>query len=83
MKDMLTKVALVTTMALTSVSANAEFIKGDWKVEGEQLSAVDTDTSLEWLSLSVTRGQGFSYVNYVLQAHMLVGDYQLAMKSSR
>lgn len=53
-------------MDLTSISANAEFIKGDWKVEGEQLTAVDTQTGIEWLSLEVTIGQSYSYVNYVL-----------------
>lgn len=66
MKHVLTKIALVTTMALTSVSANAEFIKGDWKVEGDQLTAVDTQTGIEWLSLEVTQGQSYTYVNYVL-----------------
>jgi hypothetical protein len=62
----LKKIALASILALSSVAANAEFIKGDWKVVGDNLSVVNTETGLEWLSLTQTDGLSISEVSNLL-----------------
>jgi len=41
---------------LLPLSANAEIIAGDWKVEGDGLAVVDLDEGKEWLKLNQTSG---------------------------
>ncbi len=58
------KKALLTAALLvgTSGMAQAEFIKGDWSTVGDQLSVVDTETGIEWLSLTQTVGMSIDEV---------------------
>jgi len=37
---------------LLPLSANAEIVAGDWKVEGDGLAVVDLDEGKEWLKLN-------------------------------
>lgn len=52
----LNKIVLASILALSSVSSNAEFIKGDWKNAGDNLSVVDSESGIEWLNLNQTIG---------------------------
>jgi hypothetical protein len=38
-------------------SAHAEFVIGDYLTEGDQLTVIDTKSSVEWLNISLTKGQ--------------------------
>jgi hypothetical protein len=58
----LKKIALISVLALSSVAANAEFIKGDWETVNDNLSVIDTETGIEWLSLTETGGMSFNQV---------------------
>ncbi len=39
--------------------AQAEFIFGDYLTEGDNLTVIDTDTSLSWLNLTITQGDSY------------------------
>ena len=45
----LTKLLAVSIIVMASMSANAEFVKGDWEIAGDASSLTDTDTGIEWL----------------------------------
>jgi hypothetical protein len=63
----LVKIALVSALALSSIGANAEFIKGDWKTVGDNLSVVDIESGVEWLSLGQTDSMSINQVQGLLE----------------
>tara|TARA_Y100001973_G_scaffold90104_1_gene137226 strand:+ start:525 stop:1247 length:723 start_codon:yes stop_codon:yes gene_type:complete len=62
------KILLACVFTFVSLGANAEFVAGDWKVEGDGLVTADLDTGIEWLSLTETRGMSFNQVSTLLSA---------------
>jgi len=54
---------------LMAGQAHAEFVKMDWKTEGDSLAVIDTDTNLEWMSLTQTDGMSIAEV----QAELALG----------
>lgn len=54
-------------MAIASLGANAGFIKGDLNSVGDQLSAVDTETGIEWINLTQTKGMSINQVQGLLE----------------
>ena len=62
------KIALISALALSSIAANAEFIKGDWKTAGDSLSVVDSETGIEWLNLAQTDGMSINQVQSQLDS---------------
>lgn len=52
--------ALVLSLGLSG-AANAEFVSTDWKVDGDNLATLDSNSGLEWLDLGYTRGLSESY----------------------
>lgn len=47
---------ILTAGLLFSAAASAEFVETDRLVEGDAQATLDTETGLEWLDVSVTRG---------------------------
>lgn len=47
---------ILTAGLLFSAAASAEFVETDRLVEGDAQATLDTETGLEWLDISVTRG---------------------------
>jgi hypothetical protein len=45
----------LSAIALASMSANAEIITTDWKVEGDNGTVLDTNTNITWMQLTNTR----------------------------
>jgi hypothetical protein len=62
----LKKIALVSALTLSSISAQAEFIKTDWKAVGDNLASVDTDTGIEWMTLTETSNMSYLQVEALL-----------------
>jgi hypothetical protein len=54
---LLSKIFAVSAIALASMSANAEIITTDWKVEGDNGTVLDTNTNITWMQLTNTRHQ--------------------------
>tara|TARA_Y100000310_G_scaffold149818_1_gene149201 strand:+ start:11410 stop:12111 length:702 start_codon:yes stop_codon:yes gene_type:complete len=71
MKQLPLKIFLTSLLSLASISANAEFIKGDWLHENDNLSFVDTETGLEWLSLRKTIGMSIDEVKGKLDSQFV------------
>lgn len=64
---MIKKALLVTALSLGfSGFAQAEFVQGDWLVEGDNLSTLDTRTGKEWLRLTETAGMTLDEVTSAL-----------------
>jgi hypothetical protein len=55
-------------MVLASAGASAELIKGDWKSVNDNLSVVDTETGVEWLSLTQTHGMSLNQAETLLNS---------------
>jgi len=53
---------------LLPLSANAEIIAGDWKVEGDGLAVVDLDEGKEWLKLNQTSGMTMEQISSMMGA---------------
>jgi hypothetical protein len=51
---LISKIFAVSSIALASISANAELISTDWKTSGDSLATLDESTGLEWLDLTQT-----------------------------
>ena len=47
-------------MIAASLPSQAELISSDYLSEGDSLAALDTETGLEWLSLSETNGMSIN-----------------------
>ena len=60
---------LCATAALP-LAAQAELIAIDWKTAGDQLLVKDSDSGLQWLRVSFTRGQSFDAVTARLQSDL-------------
>jgi hypothetical protein len=58
----LKKIALVSALAISSISAHAELISGDWKNTGDGLSVLDTVSGKEWIKLTETDGMSVAFV---------------------
>lgn len=63
-KNILT--TLVVLGSLLAAPSYAAFVKGDWKTQGDNLSATDVETGLEWLSFTETSGMSYSDVSNLL-----------------
>ncbi len=60
---MFKKIALAASLLFgLSGVAHAEFVFTDWKMEGDNLGIVDTDTGVEWLKFSETGGKTINQV---------------------
>lgn len=59
---MITKNKILTSLAilLASTSASAELISSDWLAGGDNRVVLDTETGIEWLDMSETRGMDIS-----------------------
>ncbi|WP_281559485.1 PEP-CTERM sorting domain-containing protein [Thalassomonas sp. RHCl1] len=55
-------IALVTTLALTSLTAHAGIITSDWQTAGDNKVSIDTSTGLEWLKITETRSYTFDSI---------------------
>jgi hypothetical protein len=66
------KVIALATLAACSMGANASIIDSSLFVEGDNRATLDTDTGLEWLKLSETKG--YSY-NEILQEIAYGGEF--------
>lgn len=60
--NLMKKISVATLLTVISLGANANFIKGDWLSIGDNLSVVDTDTGIEWLSVDQTNGKSIATV---------------------
>lgn len=54
--NIIKKIGILLLFGLMTTVVNAGIIKGDWKVSGDNLSLADTETGIEWLSLTETDG---------------------------
>lgn len=61
------RMTLAGIIMLASTGVNAELIKGDWKVANDNLSIIDTQTGIEWLSLKETDGLSIASVQSQLE----------------
>jgi hypothetical protein len=66
------KIIALATAVTCSMGANASIIDSSLFVEGDNRATLDTDTGLEWLKLSETKG--FSY-NEILQEIAYGGEF--------
>lgn len=66
------KIIALATAVTCSMGANASIIDSSLFVEGDKRATLDTDTGLEWLKLSETKG--FSY-NEILQEIAYGGEF--------
>jgi len=70
------KIIQYTTLAITlflSSAANAELIQGDWVSNNDNNVALDTNTGLEWLNLTLTTGQSYNEVTRKIEAQSFSG----------
>jgi hypothetical protein len=51
---LLSKILAVSAITIASMSANAEIITSDWKVEGDNGTVLDTNSGITWLQLNHT-----------------------------
>lgn len=56
------KVVLAAALMLSTLSAQAAFVKADWRSTGDKLVLVDTTTEIEWLNLAVTDDKSIDQV---------------------
>jgi hypothetical protein len=54
---------LLSALLFTGISAQAELVHMDWKVDGDALATLDVDTGIEWLKLSETAGRSYNTVS--------------------
>jgi len=65
--------------AVASLSANAELIVSDWKVEGDGQTLIDLSTGKEWIHLSNTYARTPSAMNiFTEEGHAFFGDWDVA-----
>lgn len=60
--NILKRIVFFAAISLASTGVSAEVVKGDWKSAGDNLSVVDTETGIEWLSLTQTDGLSIASV---------------------
>lgn len=51
---------LMMVVLLSSASAQADFIETDWNNTGDALATLDTETGIEWLDLTQTKGMSIN-----------------------
>jgi hypothetical protein len=62
----LNKILIASTIAFSSMGANADLIATDWKTTGDSLSTLDEATGIEWLDLTQTMGMSINQVEVLL-----------------
>lgn len=72
------KTLLLTALAAISFSSQAELLKGDWLVEGDNRSLYDTETGLTWLSITETRGLSVSEMRDELANNEIYDGFRYA-----
>lgn len=70
MKKILISAALL--LAGLSTNANAEFVTGDYLSANDSNVTLDTTTGLEWLGLSLTKGESINGIKSLIEN----GDYE-------
>jgi hypothetical protein len=65
-------------LAGTISTASAAVVAADWLVAGDGLIVRDTDTSLDWMSLTATNGLSFNYVNSQLGSSGAFSGFRFA-----
>ena len=68
LKQISVKAIATLSVLLFSVSANAEFIKGDYDVLGDGKVALDTSTGIEWLNITLTRSYTINTITPLLDS---------------
>lgn len=53
---------LLLCAGLVSGAAHAALIETDWKISGDKQATLDTETGIEWLDVSLTRGKSINQV---------------------
>lgn len=68
------KKALITPLAFIAASlsfqATAAFLPTDWKLQGDSLATLDTESGLEWLDLTQTDGKSINQVKDLLSTSL-------------
>jgi hypothetical protein len=67
------KTAIGIVFSIFSLAANANFVETDWLSENDSLSTLDVATGLEWMDLTVTRGDSVDTVSSQIVAG---GNYE-------
>lgn len=65
------KLVALALFAAASVQTQAAFVATDWKVSGDKLATLDTQTGLEWLDLTRTDNMSISQVRGLLDTTFL------------
>jgi hypothetical protein len=61
------KKILISALLFISCASSAELLHSSWKEEGDNKVSVDTDTGIEWLKLTETKGMSASDVSIALE----------------
>jgi hypothetical protein len=62
------KLLIASTIAFSSMGANADLISTDWKTTGDSLATLDEATGIEWLDLTQTDGMSINQAEGLLSS---------------